>query len=265
MNQFWKVGITAAALLVLISSQAGAAAILFSASGTGADGAAISASALFDITGNTLTITLTNTALDDNTTGGVDAGKDVPGNTLTGVFFDLTGSPALTPVSATIAAGSIIGTCDIVPCGAGTTDVGGEFRYDTGSFPGGAGQGVASAGYIGGDGNFGLAVNLDSPPSGAVNGINFGLISNDPSFVPNGGLSEPLIRNQVVFVLTGVSGLTIADISNVSFQYGTGLGEPNLECCDDDRDVTEPGTLMALGWGLTALGLYTRRRSQRRR
>jgi hypothetical protein len=263
MNQHSKIGILAAALLVLVSSQAGAASILFSASGTGVDGAAISASALFDITGDTLTITLTNTALSDNTTGGVDAGKDVPGNTLTGVVFDLTGNPTLTPVSALVAAGSIIGTCDIVPCGGATTDVGGEFRYDTGAFPGGADRGVASAGYIGGDGNFGSAVNLDSPPSGAVNGINFGLISNDPSFVPNGGLSEPLIRNQVVFVLTGVSGLTLADISDVSFQYGTGFNEPNLDCCD--HDVTEPGTLMALGWGLATLGLYSRRRSQRRR
>ncbi|GIX46737.1 MAG: hypothetical protein KatS3mg131_0948 [Candidatus Tectimicrobiota bacterium] len=82
--------------------------------------------------------------------------------------------------------------------------MGGEFRYDTGSFPGGATYGIASAGYIGGAANFGGS-NLDDPL--AVDGINFGLIAADPTFNPNGGLAhEPLIRSSVLFTLTGVQG-----------------------------------------------------------
>ena len=69
-------------------------AIQFSSSGTGVSGAAISASADFTINGNALTIILTNTALADNTTSGNP--QDIPANTLTGVFFDLTGNPSLT-------------------------------------------------------------------------------------------------------------------------------------------------------------------------
>ena len=232
-------------------------AIQFSSSGTGVSGAAISASADFTINGNALTIILTNTALADNTTGGDP--QDVPGNTLTGVFFDLTGNPSLTAGSATIAAGSMVQgvQCSIGPCDGTTTDVGGEFRYDAGAFPGGADRGVAGAGYIGGAANFPGALNLDG--EAAVNGINFGIISADPSFLPNGGLaSVPLIKNSVTFVLTGVSGLTENDISKVSFQYGTSITEPRLP----PSKTPEPGTLLLLGGGLAAATLirkHTRR------
>lgn len=258
MKHLWRIGFCGLALLAGSAAPAVATTITFSASGTGVDGAALAAQAIFDFTGNNLTVTLTNIATSDNTTSGPDTGKDVPGNTLTGVFFDLTGNPTLTAVSATIAAGSIVqgSMCSIGPCNGSTTNVGGEFRYDTGGFPGGADRGIASAGYIGGAGNFG-GPNLDAPPSAAVNGINFGILSSDPSFLPNSGLLEPLIRNQVVFILTGVLGLSIDDISDVSFQYGTDLTEPNIDCCDGD--VPEPATLLLLGCGVAALGLYRRR------
>ena len=88
-------------------------------------------SAIFDITGNDLTITLRNTSPSNS-------GQDVPGSTLTGLFWDFTGNPNLTPFSATVASGSIIGTsCSPGNC-TGVTNVGGEFGYQAISFPGGA-------------------------------------------------------------------------------------------------------------------------------
>jgi hypothetical protein len=254
----------ALAAVAVSSAPAVATTITFSGSGPGAEGASLAAQAIFEFAGDTLTVTLINIATSDNTS----SDKDVPANTLTGVFFNLTGNPTLIPGSATITAGSMVlepgVTCDIGPCDEFTTNVGGEFRYGTGAFPGGAGHAIASSGYGDlGAGNFG-GPNLDDP--NAVDGINFGIISNDPSFEPNGGLLRPLIQNQVVFILTGVNDLIDVDglsipVSNVSFQYGTSLTEPRItgDCVDCTQDTPEPTTLLLLGWGLAALGLYRRR------
>lgn len=251
-----KIGLLGLAALALSAATALAVPVTFEGSGTGEDGASLAARAIFDITGNTLTITLMNIASGDDTL----SGQDVPGTTLTGVFFNLPGNPILFPGSATILAGSLVqaGTCSIGPCNAATTNVGGEFRYDVPNplFLVGN-QGVASAGYIGGAGNFG-GLNLDGPA--AVNGINFGIISDDSAlqFHPNGGLeSVPLILDQVIFILTGVSGLDNDDISMVSFQYGTNIEETNIpgECVDCAQGAPEPSTLLLLGLGLAVLGL----------
>jgi hypothetical protein len=246
--------------------------ITFSGSGTAAS-VAVSAQAIFDITGNVLTITLINDSA-------AHAGNDVPGSTLTGIFWDFATSPSLTPASATIVAGSIVNAanCSSGLCTAATTDVSGEFGYATGSFYGGtANNGIASSGYLttglaGDIGNFNggaAGTNLDDPT--ALDGINFGIISN-AAFNPNGGLSGlPLVRDRVTFVLDGVSGLSIADIAGVRFQYGTSFDETNItgECevnCGGGGggNVPEPATLLLFGIGLLALGITQRRYGQRR-
>ena len=265
--------VPAATLLVLLLSAAPApATVIFTASGPGADGASLSASAAFTISGNTLTILLSNIATSDNTS----SNQDVPGNLLTGILFDLPDSISLTPQSALIPAGSFIGQageCNPGPCNSSTTNVGGEFIYGTSAAfgagaPSGPDRGIASAGYIGGPaGNFCAlgCPNLDNPA--APNGMNFGIISLDPSFNPNGGLAnEPVIKNSVEFQLL-ISGGTLTEdqISHVMFQYGTGFNEPRLVCCD--RPPTErvpgPATAVLLGSALLALGAVRRIGSRR--
>lgn len=241
--------------LLVAPSAASAGSILFTGTGTGVNSVTLNASALFNVSSSNLTITLRNLG---DTAGA--AGKDVPGNTLTGVLFDLLPSGVtLTPVSAMIQAGAFVqaNKCSISgACSAATTSVGGEFRYDSGAFPGSADRGIASAGYIGGAGNF-FGPNLDGPE--AVNGVNFGIIGPG-AFNPNGGLKVPLIQDEVVFQMT-ISGGTLSttDIQNVSFQYGTDFKEPRIPSTPSSTNVPEPATLLLLASGLAAvIGRHSR-------
>ncbi len=215
------------AVSVLVPRLAAADSILFTGTGAGASGVTLNASALFNISGTTLTLKLSNLG---DTSGG---GQDVPGNTLSGLLFDLPNGFTLSPVSATITPGSLRqgNLCSIGPCTSSTTNVGGEFRYATSSsLPGGADRSIASAGYNGGTPNLN-GPNLDDPAS--VDGINFGIIAPvGPSnpFIPNGGMLKPEIDGNVQFTMTvaGSRQLTAADFANVSFQYGTSLSEARI-------------------------------------
>ena len=215
--------------------------------GTGAnDGGSLSASAMFQITGDVLSITLSNTATDDNNGGG----WDTSGNTLTGLFFDFADNPVFTPVSALVAPGSELvqfGTCSPGPCFSTTTDVGGEFYFSDDNETLLAEFGIASSGYISGSNPDFNGPNLDDPDN-TGDGINFGLIAWDNIFNPNGGLAnDPLIRNSVILDLSGAHGLSVVDISNVSFQYGTDLTEHNMNA------IPEPATVLLLGSGIAGL------------
>jgi len=259
----------AAAIAMAAVTGLASASSTFSATGTGVFGAQLAAQATFQVTGDVLTITLTNIANNDNQT---TDNQDSPGNTLSGVFFDIAGSPTLTAWSATVPGGSSItgAACDLGSC-VGVTDVGGEWGFQSGPFSylgvdgPNAMYGAASAGYLstglsGNIGNFNnngtsgnlAGTNLDGQAS--LNGINFGLISSlDPSFNPNTGLAtEPVIQDSVVLVLHGVSGIEESAIGNVSFQYGTGYDEPNI--------VPVPAAVWLFGSGLLGLIGISRRK-----
>ena len=237
-------------LFSLYSPSALAESITFS--GTGTDGgASLGASAIFQITGDVLSITLSNTATNDNN----GSGWDVSGHTLTGLFFDFPDNPVFAPVSASVAPGSTLvqfDTCSPGPCLSTTTNVGGEFYFSFGHETLLAEFGIASSGYIGGSNPTFGGPNLDDP-AGSGDGINFGLISEDNIFNPNGGLAnDPLIRHSVILELSGADGLSVFDISNVSFQYGTDLTEYNLEGTPGNP-IPEPTTILLLGSGIAGL------------
>jgi hypothetical protein len=204
-----------------------------------------SAAASFDISGNNLIATLTNMSTED---------PSAPSDILTAMFFDIAGDPTLTPLSATICA-----TCTITY--GGTTDpslsVGGEwaYQYSAAGVAYGANYGISSSGL----GLFGPAdlfggSNLAGPLT--PDGVQYGITTTSNTDAnDNGGLAgSPLISNQVIFTLSGLSkDFDLLSISNVTFQYGTALSE-------NPTPVPEPGTIVLLGSAVLAMSIRRRRK-----
>ena len=202
-----------------------------------------SASALFENDNGVLQITLSNTSTFDVL---------VPIDVLTALFFDITPPPVpLTRLSAVVALGSSV---FFGPTDPGNV-VGGEMAYRSGlsGAPGNAGLGVSSIGAnLFGPGDLFPGSNLQGPTS--PDGLQYGLTSaGDNLGTGNAPVTggNALIKNAVVYRLGGLP-LDFdpeARITNVSFQYGTGLDEPN---------IPTPGAIALLG--LAGLAAGRRRR-----
>jgi hypothetical protein len=205
----------------------------------------LAASVTFDISGSSLLVTLTNTSTGD---------PSAPGDILTGVIFSIPGNPLLnvTTGSAQLSSGSTVIHGPVPATGPGGV-VGGEWAYTNslaGAFVGQ--QSIYSSGYFNGNATF-SGSNLQGPAS--VDGVQYGITTLfDLPGNDNGGIqSVGLIQNSVNFVLPGLpAGFILSDISNVSFQYGTGLNETNVP-------VSEPSTLFLLGCALIGIALFARK------
>ena len=233
--------------------------VTFEGLGPGIGDNGLSASAMFEIVADELVVTLTNTSTED---------VEIPVEVLTGLFFSIEGDPTLTPISAILGDGATVlfapatdvGGDAIVGGAYAGGDVGAEWAYASGlSGPNGADQGIGSAGYglFGPGDRFDTSGNLQGPAS--PNGLQYGITSDgDDAGTGNTPVTgaNALIQDSVTFTLGGLpEDFTLDDIHDVSFQYGTGLSEPNLSV------IPEPATAALLGMGL--VGLFLRRRSGR--
>lgn len=230
------------------------AMVTFSGTGSG-NNEVLSASASFNlaVSGTTtqLVVTLTNTGAYN---------PNDPADILTSVFFSLPGDPTLTRVSAVLDAGSTLFLGGAVTNEPSGNVVGGEWAYktDLNHAPGGADQGISATGLN----LFGrhdvfpgptLGGKEGTPPDGVAWGLT---TASDNANAYNGGLTRRgFIKNSVVFTLGNVpASLDLSQISNVSFQYGTDLGDPNIVA------VPESSTFALVSGGLLAAIVLRRRR-----
>lgn len=187
---------------------------------------------------------------------------------LTALFFS--GLNGLTPVSALLPTGAKVWTDHVSVVSSGL-NVGGEWAYGSAlsGTPGGGTAGISSAGFgLFGQGNFN-GPNIDPPPNGALNGSGYGIVSAGYAGLALDGLSgNSYAQNSVVFRLSGFTG-SLANIANVTFQYGTTLStapsgaEPSLPGTLETSFVPEPryGLVSALVLlPLAGLPLVRRRR-----
>jgi len=228
-----------------------AEAVTFTGSGTNPDGFnSLSAAAEFSIVGSNLQIVLTNTG----------AAATRPSDVLTAIFFQPVGFGPLTPFSAILNTGSTVLNTATQPAGG---NVGGEWAYV-------ASIGNSSSGLgIFGSPNFNGS-NLQGPAG--VDGLQYGIVNGIAGNANAAMFSNQLINNSVVFTLSIAgnvpSAVYAANFSNVSFQYGTDLTEPNLtggctaNCTPPTPPVPEPSTLLLMGTGLVGL-CYMSRRNQK--
>ncbi len=218
----------------------------------------LSASAEFEIVGDNLQVVLTNTSMAD-----VLSRNDV----LTAVFFDIADDPTLTRESAILNTGS---TVVHVPGGGSGTDtggvVGGEWAYR-------ADKGISSSRLgIFGTSDLFPGNNLQGPVN--PDGLQYGITSpgddltTGRSAVTGGKSWNPisLIQHSVVFTLGNLPlGLSLDDIMNVRFNYGTKINTIPGNGTPPGGIVPEPASLAV--WGMLAgVGLiagFRRRKKQK--
>jgi MYXO-CTERM domain-containing protein len=195
------------AVLSAAAFTAGAsAAVTFSGSGNNPEVSGNAAgSAEFSISGNTLTVTLTNTTAPRTT---------AQGNALTGVAFDLIGSsPSLVLTNVALGSGAFLWgneTSNSAPA-----NINGSWTSVLGASPLAA-YGAASSGFAGRFNGGSISLGNSGPNYGIVAADTF-----DGSNVSFGGSQFPFVQTSLVLTFTGVSGISEGQIGNVSILFGT--------------------------------------------
>jgi hypothetical protein len=237
-------GLVALALSIVGNTTHG---LTFTATGPGDDTSkTLSASATFVLSDLKLVITLSNTASND---------PDKSAEILTGIYFTLAGDPALTRTSAVLGSDTAIKGRPGVS-GPGM-NVGSDWSYgnDLTGLPHGADEGLSIASLN----KFGKRNRFSGPKLAPASGVQFGVTTAFDSLGNDKGnlKHKQLIENTIVFTLNGLpTNFTLADISNVSFQYGTSFKDPGLNLVgtisgeNNDSVIPEPGTAALITTGL---------------
>lgn len=204
------------------------ASVTFTGSGLNPEANATGAgSAKFTISGNTLTLVLTNLT---------SPRSAAQGNALTGVTFDINpGAPVLTLTSTALTSGSELWSSKTTSTSAASLN--GSWTNVLGASPLGE-YGVATTGFNGRFNGGSISMGNASPNYGIVAAATFDG-TNTPSF---GGAQYPFVQNSLTFTFTGVSGVLESQISNVKLLFGTdGTGVINT--------IPSPASLALAGLG----------------
>lgn len=220
-------------------------------------GETLKAKATFVVSNLNLVVTLENTATFDS---------NDPADILTAIIFNIQGNPKLVPVSAELGSGSsVIGRA--LPMGF-DGDVGGEWAYRNGltKAPQGANEGISTANLKWFSNKKYLFPGDNLQGGKSPSGINFGLTTlNDFPVNNKGGLkNQGLIKTEVVFTFAGLpENFDLSQISDVTFQYGKSLKQPEIagELIDV---VPEPSTITLVAAGLLGAVALARRRVPQR-
>jgi hypothetical protein len=240
-------------LLIVWPGEAAADSVGFSWTGFVDDGGtqrAVAGAVNFELTGSTLTVTLTNTL------GAAEASQI---QALTGLTWDMSGA-SITGVSAALASGS--GWVDGLGASISAPGSVGQFWAfkDDLNVPGFGGIGVSAVGDLGGasTGVFGSGDMIaGGGPGPQPNGTGGGLVGTFFAGLPGGQNRGPFIQNSAVltFALNSTPGSVAGlNISNVRGSYGSD---------GNGVSVPEPVTLHLLGLALVGLAGAARRRGRR--
>lgn len=216
-----------------------------------------SASATFDIVGGNLVVTLANTQSLPSST------KFVQTDVLAALFFDISGNPTLSKISANVDTSKILlnGT-DITATETTSGDVGPEWAYKSGALPGVTQQyGISAVGFsIFGPPDTFEPGNLPHSQGNGPDGIDYGLMPLGTTNFTHANFSTiPFIQNSVTITLNTLPvDFSLESISNVRFQYGTDLEEPHF----NGEPIPEAASMViwAILAGVVGIAIHSKRR-----